>query len=225
MNGVRSKENEERNQLVSSKSIWELIQGWLNLIQDMTDSIVYKVLAGIICAVIFIILCSNVFGQLLNLSIEDLCEIINIDKVLAEIKNDNYGKYYFKDQRIRGCVDGINVNNYYNNLLVVLNRSDLLDIKWKMLGIVEQGIFNISMVVAILPFVLNLSWSSNIFTIFSVFLTKRLFTCEKPIMIVTLSFFINAILGTCLLASHCLSLCTKKIEEKEKKADVINKNE
>ena len=140
----------------------------------------------------------------------------SLENTLSEIQQYQLGKYFINEKRIWKCVNMSFVNDYCNNLIVVLSRADMLAVRYDELDVFANESFNVSIIVAFLPLLLNLSWCSNTFTVFGVILTKLLMSYQKLVEIVALSLIINLVLGSCLLATYFMPLCCTEVVKKEK---------
>lgn len=75
-----------------------------------------------------------------------------VENALREIQSRQIGKYFLNDQRIWLCVNISVVHTYYDNVLMILWRMDMLRIKWNAIDVLANQICDISIILALLPF-------------------------------------------------------------------------
>lgn len=218
---LQENEEDEGNSDVQYTTVWEKVRNRGNDLQKITDKLVYKVVAGFFFFAVLSILLLRAWLQYRKVR-SGLYHMWVVEDALNEIHSGQLGKYFLNDQRIWSCVNISLVHTYYNNVLMILWRMDMLGIKWNALDLLANQICDISIILALLPFFLNLSWFSNLFTIAGAFLTKFMTSYEKPVAIMEISLVINVILASCLLGTHFVTISCMKIMEKEK--DFVTKN-
>lgn len=185
------------------KRYYERFFNGLNYAQSLTNDPSYMLIGGLMWGGIFTILI--VIGAydygVVKGGIEKFSEY---EYSLRYMKLYNLGNLYLQDENILLHMNKTYVDIYYKNLTSLLMNLDMYDVKNDALDrLIKQNV-NINIFIALLPFVLNLSWATNIFIIVGT-IFNRIVIGESSWICTYWSLLINFIVGGCLFCVHFLN--------------------
>jgi hypothetical protein len=178
----------------------------LDNIQSYTLSASYQYIAGFLCLMIW------VCGTLR----QSISMIVTYEESLNYVLKHNLGMRFLKDENIAVNRNLTYITAHYGQLTNILNNMNQLSIKNPGVKGLSIDCVNISILISILPFVLNTARSSNIFVILGAVLIRATVHTSSAVAVIC-SCAINLVVGGTLIFIHFVNLhCLCSETEKEK---------